>query len=411
MSKDLVTQFADIQITETPSAVTPVADRPVADRPVAVTDVTETQVIFLVGRMNPPTPGHIHGLCIPFLHEVRKKAISILTSRDIDFSPDQSLIELVQLANLVPRIFLTNTTNDRRISYMQVENRGLYKRVKGIVSNKNDADPDNGIFYVKDKNLENPLIPEDKKLFVIRMILNALDVSRFLENSDIVVSERDLQYWIVCQTSGPEHWCAQMGPVSAINCGLKLSKSGKYENLFFFMGEDEDPKEMDRRMKFCLQSDIENDEGEKVNCITVPRINIDTVEQIADSNISMSASKIRMLMADKQVDQVIDLYDGLLTPTYVCELIHKVNIGLRLQPPFDPDAFEICKTRAMPPTPIRSSARIRGVMAAPGMYSDKTTGYYWDNKKTSSNTATPKKGGTRKQKRKRPKKRYSRKIY
>jgi len=49
MSKDLVTQFADIQITETPGAVTPVADRPVAvtpvaDRPGAVTPVAVTDV-------------------------------------------------------------------------------------------------------------------------------------------------------------------------------------------------------------------------------------------------------------------------------------------------------------------------------------------------------------------------------
>ena len=39
-------------------------------------------VMFIVGRMNPPTPGHVEGLVIPFLHKVRQQAIQMLSCKD-----------------------------------------------------------------------------------------------------------------------------------------------------------------------------------------------------------------------------------------------------------------------------------------------------------------------------------------
>lgn len=334
------------------------------------------QVMFLVGRMNPPTPGHIYGLCIPFLRAVREKSIEILTKSGVEYSPEDPLVSLTFKANLVPRLFLTNSTNEKRISYLSLEQSGLYNNVTRIVDNKKDEDKQNGIFYVKDKNLENPLTPEEKKLFVVRMLLNAMDSP---EHSDIKVNEADLQYWIVCQTEGVESWCAAFGPASAIKCSLKLSKPEKYDNLHFFMGEDEDPTEMQRRMKFCLGNDIENDEGEKVNCITVPRLNLQQqerqAEQVADTT-SMSASKIRILMANKNIDEVIRLYEGLLSETNVCELIERVTGGMRLISPFDnPEKFPRCKNRDMPQPLIRASGRIRGAMPPPG---EGITGTYWN---------------------------------
>ena len=38
--------------------------------------------MFIVGRMNPPTPGHVDGLVIPFLHKVREQAIRMLSCKD-----------------------------------------------------------------------------------------------------------------------------------------------------------------------------------------------------------------------------------------------------------------------------------------------------------------------------------------
>lgn len=42
-------------------------------------------VMFLVGRMNPPTPGHIRGLCVPFLRALREFCLQILGSDYSDF--------------------------------------------------------------------------------------------------------------------------------------------------------------------------------------------------------------------------------------------------------------------------------------------------------------------------------------
>ena len=39
-------------------------------------------VMFIVGRMNPPTPGHVEGLVIPFLRKVRQQAIQMLSCKD-----------------------------------------------------------------------------------------------------------------------------------------------------------------------------------------------------------------------------------------------------------------------------------------------------------------------------------------
>ena len=126
-------------------------------------------VMFIVGRMNPPTPGHVEGLIIPFLHAVREQAIKILSCRDcltdeenrwclpdqnnpnghcfkadeidsrvpgsrsLACSDDRTIItqsracsqrvdlpddfeQLINKANLTVRIYLTNTSNASRMA-------------------------------------------------------------------------------------------------------------------------------------------------------------------------------------------------------------------------------------------------------------------------------------------------------
>lgn len=307
-------------------------------------------VMFLVGRMNPPTPGHIRGLCVPFLRALREKCIEII-GEDVD---GMSLVELAKRASVAPRLFLTNSTNEKRISYLSGSKAALYDKVKQIVKDKTSAaQMKDGIFYVKDKQLENPLDPELKKLYVIEMLGNELALP---ENSDIMVSKAILNMWIVCQTMGIESWCAAYGPASAIKCALMLNKPKKYDNVFFFMGVDEDPAEMARRSKFCQDSDTENEEGAKVKCVKLDRINTvdqdaaaaDATEAIADG--SMSASKIRLLCASGDTATLHRVYDGLLESQNINALINDVRDGLRLPPISDIDAIP-------PPLPPRRSPR------------------------------------------------------
>ena len=315
-------------------------------------------VMFLVGRMNPPTPGHIRGLCVPFLRALREKCVEII-GEDVG---GLTLVELAKRASIAPRLFLTNSTNEKRISYLSGKKAALYDNVKQIVKEKTTAAQMNeGIFYVKDKQLENPLDPELKKLYVIEMLGNELALP---ENQNIMVPKAILNMWIVCQTTGVESWCAAYGPASAIKCALMLNKPKKYDKVFFFMGVDEDPAEMARRSKFCQDSDTENEEGAKVKCVKLERINTvdqgaaaDAAEAIADG--SMSASKIRLLCASGDAATLHRLYDGLLDPTTVNSLINDVREGLRLPSLSDIDAVP-------PPIPPRRSARGTS-MAGPRM--------------------------------------------
>jgi len=363
-------------------------------------------VMFLVGRMNPPTPGHIRGLCIPFLRALREKCIEII-GEGVS-KKGHSLFELTRLASIAPRFFLTNTTNEKRISYLSETKRALYDNIKQIVEKETtDAQMDQGIFYVKDKQLENPLDPELKKEYVIKMLGNELQLS---ENKDIKVPTSILKLWIVCQTTGVESWCAAYGPASAIRCAIMLNKPKSYDNVFFFMGNDEDPSEMAGRSKFCKGNDAENEEGAKVNCVILKRINnvavapapadaatavapapapatavapapapapadaapadadaapADAAESIADG--SMSASKIRLLCANGDVATLHLLYVGLLEPKNVDALINDVRIGLRL-----PVIDLINATR--PSDISRTSGRIHGSMPGPGLQFDRRNG-------------------------------------
>ena len=325
-------------------------------------------VMFLVGRMNPPTPGHIRGLCVPFLRVLREKCLEIL---ELPGDSEVQLVELARQASIAPRLFLTNSTNEKRISYLSGAKAALYDNVQRIVKEKTTtAQMQDGLFYVKDKQLENPLDPDQKKLYVVEMLGNELALP---ENQDIMVPKAILNNWIVCQTIGNESWCASFGPASAIKCALMLSKPKKYDKVFFFMGVDEDPSEMARRSKFCQDSETENDEGAKVKCVKLERINTATLEDaepaiasaeaIADG--SMSASKIRLLCANGHIQTLQRLYKGLLTPRNVIALANAVRIGLRLDrmvEDIDPDLID-----AAPSPPSRRSGRLSGSMAGPGL--------------------------------------------
>lgn len=342
-------------------------------------------VMFLVGRMNPPTPGHIRGLCVPFLKALREKCLEVL---EID-SSELSLDRLAKDASIAPRLFLTNSTNKKRISYLSGAKALMYNNVERIVKEKTTIEEmKQGTFYVKDKQLENPLEPEQKKRYVVEMLGNELSLS---DNNDIMVSKSILNNWIVCQTIGSESWCASFGPASAIKCALMLSKPKKYDKVFFFMGVDEDPSEMARRSKFCQDSDTENDEGAKVKCVKLERINtarnsqqaedigdedaepaIAAAEAIADG--SMSASKIRLLCADGDIQKLQELYEGLLHPRYVIALANSVRQGLKLTdrlPIFEEDFDDSRPLSLGPPSePDRRSPRLAGTMAGPGLIDD-----------------------------------------
>ena len=296
-------------------------------------------VMFIVGRMNPPTPGHVEGLIIPFLHSVREQAIKILScpdcltdqdnrwclpnqqnprghcfkadeidsrvpgSRALACSDDRTIItqatactervdlpddfeQLINAANLTVRIYLTNTSNASRMArpwkdktiISTLKKNGVNK----LLLTKPEKEGINDNYYVKYYYLENPLSPSEKKMLLAKMIKAALDGSR--NNAVINMDSRIINNMIVTgdEGAGEGNFCANLGIKSAIDCAQFLQKRIDPANrtidprhIILVMGEEENQSERQRREKFCFKGALDNDETTKVRCDTLKRITID----------------------------------------------------------------------------------------------------------------------------------------
>ena len=241
-------------------------------------------VMFIVGRMNPPTPGHVKGLIIPFLHAVREQAIKILSCRDcltdeenrwclpdqnnpnghcfkadeidsrvpgsrsLACSDDRTIItqstacteradlpddfeQLINAANLTVRIYLTNTSNKSRMD-RPWKDKPIVEKIKENGVNELLADnpanfaeqAEKNNYYVKYYYLENPLNPSEKKMLLAKMIKAALDKSR--DNDIINMDNRIINNMIVTgdEGAGEGNFCANQGIKSAIECAQFLQK-------------------------------------------------------------------------------------------------------------------------------------------------------------------------------------------
>lgn len=287
----------------------------------AAQDDYEKQVMFIVGRMNPPTPGHIRGLCIPFLLELRSRALSKLGLSDDD---ETSLEILLRDAAIVPRIYITLTTNYGRISKIKTK-VNLYKEgsVKWLVDDNDEVDKHNGVFHVKDTNLENPLVPSDKKWFVTTMLFNELktDYEWLYDMRDNDLSEY-LEELVVCQTEGEDSGCSA-SLFSAMKCALKLSNSEDDNNLTIFMGEEE----VEERKDIC----------KRIHCFPITR-----TEGASSGDKKMSGSLIRLYAAGENYDAIYAEYEGLLDTGDIDYLIGAIRKGLMM---FEPDEAGLYKKR------------------------------------------------------------------
>ena len=303
----------------------------------AAQDDYEKQVMFIVGRMNPPTPGHIRGLCIPFLLKVREMAITKLGLSDDN---DTSLEILLHDAAIVPRIYITLTTNAGRISKLKTK-VGLYQNgaVKGLVDDNDNADKPNGIFYVKDTNLENPLDPSDKKWYVTTMLFNELktDYDWLYDMRDDDLSAY-LDEIVVCQTDGDASECSA-SLFSAMKCALKLSNSDDNNNLTIFMGEEE----VEERADICR----------RIHCVPITR-----TEGSSSGDKKMSGSLIRLYAAGENYDDLYSEYEGLLDGQDIDHLIYLIRKGLMMfEPGYDDAGLHKKRKRMRKRTRKRRSKR------------------------------------------------------
>uniref|UniRef100_A0A6C0CNK7 Cytidyltransferase-like domain-containing protein n=1 Tax=viral metagenome TaxID=1070528 RepID=A0A6C0CNK7_9ZZZZ len=245
------------------------------------------QVAFFAGRANPPTPGHI---------KIMKEVI--------DFAENN---------NAIARIYLSSSYNKA-------------KNISHITKDRNDSNLRNAPYHthVKHKKYENPLMPDEKKNFVVEMLHNATGMDREKLEEIVVVS-------LPCQ---PLYF--------ALSCVTALQPN--IDKVFYFMGKEKDNNEREQREKNCFS--ISENDGEtfyetgridgRYRCILVSRE--DDAENPA---AGMSGSKIRLAVASAEAvdkndpdsetnarDELQKSYEGLLEPEQINDLFDRIKSGI-----------------------------------------------------------------------------------
>jgi len=235
----------------------------------------EQPVAFLVGRMNPPTPGHIALI--------------------------KELLSFAKSIGAVPRAYITSTHNATKMTAAQKK-----QSVYGLAKEKDNAS--SKIPYVKHKNYENPLSPEAKKYFIQTMLLNHLDMS-FEESDPIVVVDQECN-----------------GLFKAIGCAKRMQTDP--DKIYFVMGRELDAGERESRESFCINKSsgtlIAQDEyGSKLRC--------HFLERTEDEGVSgLSGSKVRLLAAENNLAKLYEVYAGYLSEQQVDALVREIRTGLNM---------------------------------------------------------------------------------
>lgn len=240
---------------------------------------TKPPIFFIVGRMNPPTPGHVK-LIEGMIHSAKKYTDEYGISPHI-------------------RVFLSSSCNSKKLN-KTVKIDGLSSIKKTVKRNKTATARYTP--YVKHKSYENPLTPENKKGYLEKMMkhrgLNIID-----DYGNKIVSIRS-----DCN-----------GIYNVINSCVKPNPL--YGRKIFFMGLEIDPKERSSRGKWC-KDDIE--------CEYIERTN-----DKDDIGSSISGSKVRLLASQNKFDEIKKVYNNAdtvyLEDDEIKDLIHDINQGLQLR--------------------------------------------------------------------------------
>lgn len=252
-------------------------------------------VVFLVGRMNPPTPGHI-------------KLIKHLYEEGVS-------------RNARIRVYLSRSHSSNKWSKPQQS-----RKITGLSTKKIDSSLTKP--WVKNKSYENPLSPKDKKSLILQMLKN------------IGIVEFAAETWT--DEYGDEILITDEVP----NCnGIFFARKCAEElqpNLdlhYFVMGAELDDKERANREQFCINKSDDNRRANsaqsrspvvsadnKIKCIFVER-----TEDESNPIASVSGSKVRLLAANmKNNDRIKEMYYGYLTDEQVEDMVRKIRKGLNM---------------------------------------------------------------------------------
>jgi hypothetical protein len=308
-------------------------------------------IVFISGRMNPPTPGHML-ILEKAIEEGNKMGAKI-------------------------KIYLTSTHNNLIGKYGK--NKYIYpiEPIKGF--KEDNINKKNGYVGVKDKKYQNPLTPQQKKDFVELMLKNKFSSDK-LKHVEIFIDHT------------PEKDCN--GVLRARLCAL--AEQNDPNKVFFVMGRETDEKEREKRETYCGttesinaikkligKKDIEPYKQE-VKCIFIERTEGDSENKFSN----MSGSLIRRYAILGKMPQLYDVYDGLLSKDQVNELVDLIKIGVNYQ-----------DSLSSPESTSPKSPKTRKRSLSSSSLSSSSS--------SPSSSKRPKKGGTKKKRVKRKSKRVN----
>ncbi len=256
--------------------------------------MSDKPIVFVSGRMNPPTPGHML-ILEKAIEEGNKMGAKI-------------------------KIYLTSTHNNLIGKYGK--NNKYINPIKPIKGFKEDNEgKKNGYVEVKHKEYQNPLTPKQKKYFVEFMLKNKFSPDE-LKHVEIFIdhSEKDCN-----------------GVLRARLCAL--AEQNDPNKVFFVMGRETVEKEQKNREKYCGTTESINDSkkliGEedirpyeqKVNCILIERTEGDSENKFSN----MSGSLIRRYAILGNMSKLYEVYKGLLSEEQVNELVRLIKFGVNYQ--------------------------------------------------------------------------------
>ena len=238
---------------------------------------SDNSVVFMVGRANPPTPGHIR---------IMKEVIRIAMEE-----------------GAIPRIYLSRSDNILKAK----------KNITHLTSDSKDCNlrKEPCFAYVKHKNYENPLNPRDKKEFVVDMLMHTMNEENGIDReilNEIVQTDRNCN-----------------GTYKAFNCVKNIQPD--LTKVIYVLGEEVDENERFQREKNCLHSATNAEH--KFQCRTLPREGNDPV-------ISMSGSKVRLVVASKESIEnpeeafasFQDIYKDYLPEERILDLFNSIKKGI-----------------------------------------------------------------------------------
>lgn len=215
------------------------------------------KLFFMVGRMNPPTPGHL-------------QMINLLANAS-------------HHNDATPYVYLSSSYN-----YKPKKKKGVYQETN--IKPFFELPLKNGKIDVKNKMYESPLFPEQKQYFLQKMLETASSIPEYenLRNVNVVVDNKT------------------NGTIPTIGYVNELKKMGEISDIGYFFGLEEDAKEREGRESTCINVYDLSPEGEIIserkptkfnskfnvdNCYTIPRFESEYKPLFKDQKLSGSKAR------------------------------------------------------------------------------------------------------------------------